>query len=45
MSALNQATILDALKRVPGRDGRGELVALGMVSGIVIKDGNVGFAM
>jgi ATP-binding protein involved in chromosome partitioning len=45
MSALNQATILDALKRVPGPDGRGDIVALGMVSGIVIKDGNIGFAI
>src|SRR5262249_55005029 len=45
MSALNQATILDALKRVPGPDGRNDIVALGMVSGIVIKDGNIGFAI
>jgi ATP-binding protein involved in chromosome partitioning len=45
MSALNQSTILDALKRVPGPDGRGDIVALGMISGVVIKDGNVGFAI
>jgi len=45
MSALNQAAILDALKRVPGPDGRGDIVALGMVSGVAIKDGNVGFAI
>ncbi|MGH6883494.1 MAG: iron-sulfur cluster carrier protein ApbC [Hypericibacter sp.] len=45
MSALNQAAILDALKGVPGPDGRGDIVALGMVTGVVVKEGNVGFAI
>ncbi|QEX15899.1 iron-sulfur cluster carrier protein [Hypericibacter terrae] len=45
MSALNQAAILDALKGVPGPDGRGDIVALGMISGVVVKEGNVGFAI
>jgi ATP-binding protein involved in chromosome partitioning len=45
MSALSQAAILDALKHVPGPDGRGDIVALGMISGVVVKDGNVGFAI
>jgi ATP-binding protein involved in chromosome partitioning len=45
MSALSQAAILDALKHVPGPDGKGDIVALGMVSGVVVKDGNVGFAI
>ncbi|HWA45501.1 MAG TPA: iron-sulfur cluster carrier protein ApbC [Hypericibacter adhaerens] len=45
MSALNQATILDALRQIPGPDGRGDIVALGMISGVVIKEGNVGFAI
>jgi len=45
MSALNQAAILDALKGVPGPDGRSDIVALGMISGVVVKEGNVGFAI
>jgi ATP-binding protein involved in chromosome partitioning len=45
MSALNPAAILDALKHVPGPDGRGDIVTLGMVSGVVVKEGNVGFAI
>jgi ATP-binding protein involved in chromosome partitioning len=45
MSALNQAAILDVLKHVPGPDGRGDIVTLGMVSGVVVKEGNVGFAI
>jgi ATP-binding protein involved in chromosome partitioning len=45
MSALNQAAVLDALKQVPGPDGKGDIVTLGMVSGVVVKEGNVGFAI
>jgi ATP-binding protein involved in chromosome partitioning len=45
MSALNPAAVLDALKHVPGPDGRGDIVTLGMVSGVVVKEGNVGFAI
>jgi ATP-binding protein involved in chromosome partitioning len=45
MSAINEARVLEALKAVrdPARDQN--IVALGMVSGLVIKDGNVGFAI
>jgi ATP-binding protein involved in chromosome partitioning len=45
MSALSQAAVLDALKHVPGPDGKGDIVTLGMVSGVVVKEGNVGFAI
>ncbi len=45
MSAPDQAAILDALKGVPGPDGRGDIVALGMISGVVVKEGHVGFAI
>jgi ATP-binding protein involved in chromosome partitioning len=45
MSALSQAAILDALKHVPGPDGKGDIVTLGMVSGVMVKEGNVGFAI
>jgi ATP-binding protein involved in chromosome partitioning len=45
MSALSQAAVLDALKHVPGPDGKGDIVTLGMVSGVMVKEGNVGFAI
>jgi ATP-binding protein involved in chromosome partitioning len=45
MSTLNQDAVLDALKGVPGPDGRGDIVTLGMISGVVVKEGNVGFAI
>jgi ATP-binding protein involved in chromosome partitioning len=45
MTIVNEATVLEALKRVPGPDGRGDIVGLGMVSGVVVKNGNVGFAI
>ena len=45
MPQLNEAAILEALKSVrdPGRDG--DIVSLGMISGLVIKQGNVGFSI
>ena len=45
MPQLNEAAIFEALKSV--RDpGRGEdIVSLGMISGLVIKQGNVGFSI
>ena len=45
MSAISEAAVLEALTAVrdPARDQ--DIVALGMISGLVIKDGNVGFAI
>ena len=37
--------ILDALRAVRDPDRNGDIVSLGMVSGMVIRDGNVGFAI
>ena len=45
MSGVSEASILAALKGViePGRNQ--DIVSLGMISGLVVKDGNVGFAI
>jgi len=45
MAAVNEAEIQAALAgiAVPGRDG--DPISLGMVSGLVVKDGNVGFSI
>src|SRR3546814_988345 len=45
MSVVSEADVLEALKAVkePSRDS--DIVSLGMVSGLIIKDGNVGFAI
>ncbi|MBI3452987.1 MAG: iron-sulfur cluster carrier protein ApbC [Rhodospirillales bacterium] len=37
--------ILDALRRIPDPDRRQDIVTLGMISGLMIKDGHVGFAI
>src|SRR5205085_7311478 len=37
--------ILDALRAVRDPERDGDIVSLGMVSGVVIRDGNVGFAI
>jgi ATP-binding protein involved in chromosome partitioning len=37
--------VLDALRAVRDPDRGGDIVSLGMVSGVVIRDGNVGFAI
>ena len=37
--------MLDALRRVPHPRRGGDVVGLGMVSGVVVKGGNVGFAL
>src|SRR5712691_3382370 len=42
---LTERQILDALAAVRDPDKGGDIVALGMVSGIVVRDGNVGFAI
>jgi ATP-binding protein involved in chromosome partitioning len=45
MAAVNEQQILDALRQVHDPDKGGDIVSLNMVSGIVIRDGNVGFAI
>src|SRR4030088_227406 len=37
--------ILDALRAVRDPERDGDIVSLGMVTGVVIRDGNVGFAI
>jgi len=45
MSGINEAAVLDALRGVKDPAKGEDIVTLGMVSGLVIKDGNVGFAI
>ncbi len=44
-SALDQSAVLEALRRVRDPDRNDDIVSLKMVSGIVIRDGNVGFTL
>ncbi|MEQ8354843.1 MAG: iron-sulfur cluster carrier protein ApbC [Kiloniellaceae bacterium] len=45
MSGINEATVMDALRAVKDPAKGEDIVALGMISGLVIKDGNIGFAI
>src|ERR1700736_33431 len=45
MSAVTEQQILDALGRIADPDKGADMVSLGMVSGLVIRDGNVAFAI
>ena len=45
MSPINEQTILNCLDRVIDPKSGKSVVALGLVTGLVIKDGNVGFAL
>ena len=45
LDAVTTEAVLDALRRVPHPRRGGDVVGLGMVSGVVVKDGNVGFAI
>jgi ATP-binding protein involved in chromosome partitioning len=45
MTAVTERQILDALRQIPDPDKGADIVSLGMVSGLVIRDGNVGFAI
>ena len=45
MAAVTEQQILDALRQVRDPDKGGDIVSLNMVSGLVIRDGNVGFAI
>ncbi len=42
---LTEQQILDALRAVRDPDRGGDIVSLGMVSGLIVKDGNVGFTL
>src|ERR1700675_1965920 len=43
--AVTEREVLDALAAVRDPDKGGDIVSLGMVSGVVVRDGNVGFAI
>ena len=45
MAAVTERQILEALRQVRDPDKGGDIVTLNMVSGLVIRDGNVGFAI
>src|SRR6516164_2972817 len=45
MATLSERQVLDALVAVADPDRGSDIVALGMVSGIAIRDGNVAFAI
>jgi ATP-binding protein involved in chromosome partitioning len=45
MTTLTERQILDALGRIADPDKGADIVSLGMVSGLVIRDGNVAFAI
>src|SRR5215472_7427595 len=45
MSAVTEQEILDALGRVADPEKGADIVSLGMVSGLAIRDGNVAFAI
>src|SRR5512135_1814762 len=42
---VTEQQILEALRGVRDPDRGGDIVSLGMVSGLIIKDGNVGFTL
>ncbi len=45
MTQVSEQQVLDALRAVVDPERGGDVVALGMISGLVVKDGNVGFAI
>jgi len=45
MAAVTERQILEALGRVVDPEKSGDIVSLGMVSGVVVRDGNVAFAI
>ena len=45
MAVITEKQILDALSTIPDPDRGADIVSLGMISGMVIRDGNVAFAI
>ncbi|MET4807454.1 ATP-binding protein involved in chromosome partitioning [Limibacillus sp. MBR-115] len=45
MAGITEQQIMETLKGVKGPEGGVDIVSAGMISGLVIKDGNVGFAI
>ena len=45
MSEVTEQQVLEALKHVVDEENGQDVVALGMISGIIVKNGNVGFAI
>jgi ATP-binding protein involved in chromosome partitioning len=45
MTAVTERQVFDALGKIRDPDRGGDLVSLNMVTGVVIRDGNVGFAI
>jgi ATP-binding protein involved in chromosome partitioning len=45
MAVVTEAQIRDALRTIPAPGGNGDIVARGMVTGLVLKNGNVGFSI
>jgi len=45
MARVSEQDVVEALKAIADPDRGQDIVALGMVSGVVVKDGNVGFAI
>ena len=45
MAAVTEQDVLEALKRVTDPDRGTDIISLGMVAGLVVKDGNVGFSI
>ena len=45
MAVVTERQILEALGRVVDPEKSGDIVSLGMVSGVVVRDGNVAFAI
>jgi len=45
MPTVTEEQVFDALKTIIGPGNEQDIVSLGMISGLVVKDGNVGFAI
>ena len=45
MAQVNEADVLERLKSVMDPDSGKDIVSQGMVTGLVLKDGNVGFSI
>ena len=45
MAAITEKQILDALSTIPDPERGADIVSLGMVSGMAIRDGNVAFSI